>query len=161
MDILVLEAPLKKILAVRLLVVSSIPPSPLFLTLCSYFRSLLPPSLPLSLHPSFPPPLLPSFSPSLPPSLTLPPPLLPSLTHSHSLSPTPPPSLPPSLPPSRLLPGSQGEQTRFNINPLLDANIRALMSQVYVEGMMAGIVSRTMSSKSHGPNITVERITAE
>ena len=55
----------------------------------------------------------------------------------------------------------QGESTRFNINPLLDSNIRALISQVYVEGMMAGIMSRTMNSKTHGPTISVQRITAE
>ena len=55
----------------------------------------------------------------------------------------------------------QGESSRFNINPLLDANIRALVSQVYVEGMMAGIVSRTMNSKTHGPTISVQRITIE
>ena len=55
----------------------------------------------------------------------------------------------------------QGESSRFNINPLLDANIRALVSQTYVEGMMAGILSRTMNSKTHGPNVTVQRITVE
>ncbi|CAI8021126.1 Probable E3 ubiquitin-protein ligase HERC1 [Geodia barretti] len=55
----------------------------------------------------------------------------------------------------------KGESTRFNINPLLDSNIRALISQVYVEGMMAGIMSRTMNSKTHGPTISVQRITAD
>ena len=56
---------------------------------------------------------------------------------------------------------TQGELSRFNINPLLDANIRALVSQTYVEGMMAGILSRTMNSKTHGPTISVQRITIE
>ena len=55
----------------------------------------------------------------------------------------------------------QVEVSQFHINPLSDSNTRSLISPLHVEGMITSVVNRTMVTKSHGPSITVQRITQE
>ena len=55
----------------------------------------------------------------------------------------------------------QSESARFHINPLVDDTTRSLLSPVATESMMAGVMSRTMLIKQHGPTITVQRISQE
>ena len=47
---------------------------------------------------------------------------------------------------------------RFYVNPLSEGTIRCLLSPQAVEGMVARVMGRTMTRKSHGPSITIQRI---
>ena len=90
-----------------------------------------------------------------------------SLIHSHTLSCSP--TLPPLLSsftleqvtPISYFFSFQSESARFHINPLVDDTTRSLLSPVATESMMAGVMSRTMLIKQHGPTITVQRISQE
>ena len=55
----------------------------------------------------------------------------------------------------------QTEVSQFHINPLSDSSTRSLISPLHAEGMITSVVNRTMVTKSHGPSITVQRITQE
>ena len=48
--------------------------------------------------------------------------------------------------------------SRFYVNPLDNEWTRSLLLTASVEGMMAEVISRTMTRKSHGPGIRVDRI---
>lgn len=52
----------------------------------------------------------------------------------------------------------QPDTIKFHVNPLSDETVRSLLSPVTVEGMVATVVSRTMTRKSRGPTVTVQRI---
>ena len=44
------------------------------------------------------------------------------------------------------------------MNPLSNEAVRSLVSPVTVEGIMATVVGKTMTHKSRGPSVTVQRI---
>ena len=56
---------------------------------------------------------------------------------------------------------TQADTARFHINPLSDGCTRSLISPLHIEGMISGVISRTMVNKSHGPLITVQRLAQE
>lgn len=55
----------------------------------------------------------------------------------------------------------QTDLAKFHLNPLSEESTRSLLSPQSVEGTMAGVIGRTMTHKSHGPTITIQRINTE
>lgn len=52
----------------------------------------------------------------------------------------------------------QCDMSKFHVNPLSDEAVRSLLSPLTVEGMVASVVGKTMTRKSRGPTVTVQRI---
>ena len=46
----------------------------------------------------------------------------------------------------------------FHMNPLVQARVRTTLLHTLVEGLLRGVLARTMATRSVGPDITVRRL---